>query len=236
MAEPATDAAPVAAGPVQTFRDPRNVQRWLVVALGAYIVAGIVVTAYRVLDLRLIEALRTGAVADMAQWRTEAVTISTRLYVAGRARALIFVAAAIPFMIWLYRANRNARALGASGMRYSPGWAVGWNFVPFANLFMPALVMREIWRGTYHLSPGQTQSGGWLIPVWWCLWLATLATGEAAAVILKQAVGNIERAEIGSALALIQGFLQIALGLVVIVLTRRLSETQRRQTAIAEIF
>src|SRR4051812_41242636 len=29
----------------------------------------------------------------------------------------------ICFMTWIYRSNRNARALGAEGMTYSPGWS-----------------------------------------------------------------------------------------------------------------
>jgi len=60
--------------------------------------------------------------------------------------ALLFLTI-IPFLMWVYRANWNAHALGAVGMRYRPGWAVGWYFIPIASLWMPYRVMREIWQG-----------------------------------------------------------------------------------------
>src|SRR5262245_15752446 len=53
--------------------------------------------------------------------------------------------AVVLFCVWIYRASRNAGALGAVGMKYGPGWSVGWFFVPFASLFMPFLVLRELW-------------------------------------------------------------------------------------------
>src|SRR5579885_27683 len=61
--------------------------------------------------------------------------------------------ALIVFLAWVYRASRNARALGAEGMKYTPGWSVGWFFVPFANLVLPYLVMREIWQAS-RAEPG----------------------------------------------------------------------------------
>jgi len=52
------------------------------------------------------------------------------------------------FLAWVYLASRNLPALGATGLRYRPGWSVGWFFVPFANLFMPYLVMKELWQAS----------------------------------------------------------------------------------------
>ena len=47
-------------------------------------------------------------------------------------------------LVWIYLANKNVRALGARGMAHTPGWCVGWFFVPIANLFMPYQAIREI--------------------------------------------------------------------------------------------
>ena len=60
------------------------------------------------------------------------------------------------------------------GMRYSPGWAVGWWFIPVAWWVMPFRTMRELWLasgpeagaadwGTHRLTP--------LIPLWWMFWI-----------------------------------------------------------------
>ena len=58
------------------------------------------------------------------------------------------LAAALATLRWLYLANANAFALGAEDMMVSPGLAVAWFFIPFANLFMPYLTMRDTWKAS----------------------------------------------------------------------------------------
>ena len=84
--------------------------------------------------------------------------------------------AAIPWLLWQFRAHANLRALGVSGLKYSPGWAVGWWFVPFANIVVPFLVMRELWKA----SDPDASSLDWigrrataLLGLWWAGRLAT---------------------------------------------------------------
>jgi hypothetical protein len=74
-------------------------------------------------------------------------------------------------LIWVYRASRNARSLGAEGMQYSPGWSVGWFFVPVAGFFMPYFVFKELWKAS---SPSRTKE--WrdaavlpVLGVWWAV-------------------------------------------------------------------
>lgn len=87
---------------------------------------------------------------------------------------LLYIPSVVLFCMWIYRANSNARALGARDMAISPGWSVGWFFIPFANWVMPFRAMSEIARasdprvtdGRWHLGllPG-------IIPMWWGAWL-----------------------------------------------------------------
>jgi hypothetical protein len=58
------------------------------------------------------------------------------------------IMALLAFMLWVYRTNRNAWALGVEGMKHSPGWSVGWFFVPVMGLFMPYLVIKELWKAS----------------------------------------------------------------------------------------
>jgi hypothetical protein len=55
-------------------------------------------------------------------------------------------------------------------MANTPGWCVGWYFVPFANLVRPVQVMSEIWRA----SDPESGEGAWissrstpLLALWW---------------------------------------------------------------------
>ena len=65
------------------------------------------------------------------------------LYIVG------FVAAAIAFLAWLNRASNNLATLGVAGQRFSPGWAVGWWFVPIFWLWRPYQVVKEVWQGSH---------------------------------------------------------------------------------------
>jgi hypothetical protein len=96
---------------------------------------------------------------------------------AGLAYLVTLVLAAVYFLRWEHRVARNVRALGATGLRYTPGWAVGWWFVPFANLVMPYRVVAELWRAT--ASDGATVRG--YVRVWWTLWIAGGLIGNVGA-------------------------------------------------------
>src|SRR5260221_38840 len=57
----------------------------------------------------------------------------------------VYVVAAVIFLIWLNRANKNLAALKPQYVEFTSGWAVGWWFIPFANLVKPFQVVREVW-------------------------------------------------------------------------------------------
>ena len=91
-----------------------------------------------------------------------------------------FVGCAIVFLFWLYRASSNARALGARDMMVSPGWAVGWYFVPLANLGMPYVTVRDLWKASAKPRDWQIESAPATIAVWWGCWIVANATGLIA--------------------------------------------------------
>src|SRR5438874_1023530 len=79
---------------------------------------------------------------------------------------------------WIYRASINAHALG-SEMTITPGWAVGWYFVPFANLVKPFHAMREIWLAS-HESDASYEERVPLLAWSWGLWITTNILANAA--------------------------------------------------------
>ena len=91
---------------------------------------------------------------------------------------------AIPFIIisiigyifggmWIYRMNYNVRCLGATQMRFTPGWSVGWYFIPFINLWKPYQAMKEIYLKTYNLNTkvSQINNTPGFFPFWWTCWI-----------------------------------------------------------------
>ena len=86
------------------------------------------------------------------------------------------LAANIGFVIWVYRSNKNARALKAEAMQFSPGWSVGWFFIPFASLFMPYLVLKELWQASspHYIKEWRRASVSPILGIWWAICVVSI--------------------------------------------------------------
>lgn len=78
---------------------------------------------------------------------------------------------------WIYRASANAHTL-SDEMTISPGWAVGWYFVPFAALFKPFQAMREIWQVSLSPHAPDSVEVPQSMQIWWGLWILTNVLGN----------------------------------------------------------
>ena len=94
----------------------------------------------------------------------------------GLVQLILFIIIGITFLRWIYRANMNLGTLSGQPMRFTPGWSVGWYFIPFACLFKPYQAMKEIWEKSHKYGYG-TDS---LLGLWWALWLLSTFLGELA--------------------------------------------------------
>jgi hypothetical protein len=78
---------------------------------------------------------------------------------------LSFIVCVVLSLMWLHQVVSNLNALGIKH-RFSPGWSVGWWFVPIASLWQPYQVVRDAWRA---IRQGPVSAPfGW----WWAAWLA----------------------------------------------------------------
>lgn len=90
----------------------------------------------------------------------------------------IYVFAVVTFLMWLYRGYSNLPSLRSDNTEFSPGWAVGWWFIPFANLVKPFQAVRTLWSES---DPDFDAELGFLSKVqagapafmgfWWAAWL-----------------------------------------------------------------
>lgn len=88
---------------------------------------------------------------------------------------LSYIFCIVTFLIWIHRASSNLISLGILNQRFSPGWAVGWWFVPFMFWFRPYQVMKEIWKGSIPYVGWAGELKGYpisgLLPVWWATFI-----------------------------------------------------------------
>jgi hypothetical protein len=95
---------------------------------------------------------------------------------------------AIVLMIWVYRAMTAARVLTPT-LTITPGWAVGWFFVPIASLWKPHVVMTEIMEGSGDKAVAYEQSGRRLVDLWWAAWIVRMICNIVLAYVGRGEVG-----------------------------------------------
>jgi hypothetical protein len=78
---------------------------------------------------------------------------------------------------WIYVANANAHSFGTGGMSISPGWAVGWFFIPLANLVKPYEGMKEAWRTSHDVAGLYEEAESPVVGWWWGLWIVNGIVG-----------------------------------------------------------
>ena len=91
---------------------------------------------------------------------------------------LLLIATFIVFGRWIVLAHRNLTGLGARYVEFTPGWAVGWFFIPVASLWKPYQAMRMLWRYSCSVNRPEIQETHVVLPVWWTLWIISLMPGK----------------------------------------------------------
>jgi hypothetical protein len=146
----------------------------------------------------------------------------------------VYIATAVVWGMFTHRSSANARALGALGMEFTPGWAVGWYFVPFANLVKPFHAMQEIYRATD--PEADAQDWRWrpvpsFLNWWWGTWIVSNLLGG---IIGRLSLASSAVAlTVSAALDVVDGTLDIALCLLAIRLVRTIADRQEQKARVA---
>jgi Domain of unknown function (DUF4328) len=85
----------------------------------------------------------------------------------GLGMPVLAVSTGITFLMWLHCAVRQAQALKID-VGVSPGWAVGYWFIPFSNLVKPYHTLRNLLIGL----AGEEAVGTAHVRLWWGMWIA----------------------------------------------------------------
>ncbi len=210
---PATDEQP---GSHSDFRDPTMLTRWTRVFLYANIA----------LSLVSVWEVASGLPGDGGEGSQANQTFGAIAW--GLTNTGIMLITGILVLNWIHRANHNARQLGAADMHFTPGWAVGWYFVPVAWFWKPYQAMREIWRASVNPSNWRGAPASPLLRWWWGLWIVPF---WGASIVDWAADRNLDEAgakTVEVATGLVGSLLDIPL---VLVLLAIIAAVSRMQTA-----
>jgi hypothetical protein len=143
----------------------------------------------------------------------------------------VFIATGVIFLKWIYRANLNCRGFGAAEMKFTPGWSIGYYFIPFLNLVRPYQAMKEIWKVSSDPRNWQAQQGSGILGWWWALWLISGFLGQMV-FRMSMKVDSPSSLEAVTMLSIISSLVEIPLILVAMAMITRIIEKQSKLTKI----
>jgi hypothetical protein len=108
---------------------------------------------------------------------------------------LVGTAALVLLVIWMWRSAHNAQALGRTGARLAPGWAIGAWFIPVANYVLLYLLYSDLWRSA---DLSTARGDGWralpgaaMVRIFWTLHvIGSVATFGAPVLAVTGAIGE----------------------------------------------
>src|SRR5579871_4817697 len=119
-------------------------------------------------------ALPGTADADLTDMQRNATTsgLWTMAYT-DYAQVAVFVVTAILFLRLLYKAVQQAKGFAVPFTYVSPGWAVGYWFIPLMNLYRPFQAVKALFAAcTQEAGPNAKPAAGeQLLSAWWAMFL-----------------------------------------------------------------
>jgi hypothetical protein len=153
------------------YRSPRLLSR--------FAIAGVVVIGLCALAAGLIgvaQVIDPNRVINLADEDTSLWYLLQGLIAIFQIPAYVF--SVTMFLIWLYRVYTNLPPLRSDNNEFTPGWAVGWWFIPIANMIKPFQAVRNAWAES---DPYVDQEAGFLsgvqsgapgyMALWWAAWI-----------------------------------------------------------------
>lgn len=150
--------------------DPAKIAKTAIRLITLWIVASSLDAASSAFTVYVLNRIGSDASAQVVAL----ARLTDRVNLVTSSAALVaMLVAGVAVLRWIALTNRQAHNW-SDQMTVSPRWAVGWFFVPVANLYMPFRGVSETWRAT--VAPEQIDR----VPVpgrlrlWWvCGWRPT---------------------------------------------------------------
>lgn len=138
---------------------------------------------------------------------------------------LAFLPTMVIFLMWIHRMCRNCHGFGASGMEFTPGWAVGWYFIPIANLVKPYSAMKEIWQVSSDPAQWPRTPASSLLGFWWGAWVLASVMGN---VLTRLSMMDDIQIETITSLSLVSNFCDLGLNILALLVVTAIYEKQKQ--------
>lgn len=192
----------------------------------------IIATIIGFILLSVGEALELAGVIDVTALELDALAtayVFTSLISIG-----IFILSVIFVAMWIHRAHANLHESGVEMLNFTPGWAVGWYFIPIMNLFKPFQAMRELWTESRGVADSYASEAPGSLGLWWGAWIAGNILGNVSTRMSM--MGDGSNLQVGLVLALASSVCTITSAVILRNIIREITEAQISGVTVAKVF
>ncbi len=207
------------------FKDTTNLTRWTIRFLYAGIAIAVIAFISDIFEYRLLSSIQKGNYDSEWQMMAAAESNDARQGIIGIIQLAVFIVTAILILKWIYRANLNARQLGATDMEFTPGWSIGWYFIPIAFLWKPYQAMKEIWWASKSPAKWKGKSTPYLPQWWWFFWIISHFLGQASFRLSLRAK-ELNELVYANVFTLLSDIWEIPLNLIILAIIARVYKMQ----------
>jgi hypothetical protein len=120
--------------------------------------------------ISLLNRFQSGDFSSTSQVSGADAAVDTTSGIVG----VLFITTIVFWCVWQHHAQYNARQFAAGPpLQFTPGWAVGWWFIPIANLWKPFQAVRELWKASHGGDAWRVLRTWPTIGWWWGIWIAS---------------------------------------------------------------
>lgn len=151
------------------YRDPTGLARVVIIMLSLCLFFDSVSAVSDILEAQLISNVIEGV--EMTEEMAD--SNDNRQLTIGFINMGNIVITSLIFLKWNYRICRNAHYFSSESQRHKPGWAVGFYFVPFANLIYPFQAIKDALTTFIIQNQMDEYNDDRTSPVfvWWIVWI-----------------------------------------------------------------
>lgn len=212
------------------FRDPTNIRNLTVGFLLLYLLATLLALWSGLLEYQFIQNVNNGVFQTDARLEQVATANDNRQLIVSIFQTGFRIILAFLVLRWIYVACVNAHSLCGTEMKITPGWSVGWYFIPLANLLKPFHAMLEIWHVSHRPDEAVPDKTPMLLGAWWFFWINSIIVGRIASR-LSLSAESLEEFESSNIAYLATDSLIIPLTVLLILIINKIHQAQIRQAA-----
>jgi hypothetical protein len=149
---------------------------------------------------------------------------------------VIFIACLVVVARWIHRGHANLHEAGVDGLEFTPGWAIGWYFIPIANLFKPFQAMRELWNASHAEHDQFAAQAPPEVKSWWAAWIVGNILSSVGTRILTMGEGGASSVTIGNAVGAAGSLVTVLAAVLLIKVIDGVTQAQRGGSTAAGVF